>query len=76
MESDNGSRDWSDMIAGWMEAPQQEVEKPLETGKGKKTDSSRASKRNAAQWQNYKVTNSCFFHLGNYGHLLQAAIEK
>ena len=39
MESDNGSRDWSDMIAGWMEAPQQEVEKPLETGKGKKADS-------------------------------------
>lgn len=37
MESDNGRRDWSDMIAGWMEAPQQEVEKPLETGKGKKT---------------------------------------
>ena len=37
MESDNGRRDWSDTIAGWMEAPQQEVEKPLETGKGKKT---------------------------------------
>lgn len=37
MESDNGRREWRDMIAGWMEAPQQEVGKPLETGKGKKT---------------------------------------